>query len=406
MITSGFFNSIQGDRRYNAEQMSRYFDKIIGNGVFSNPSSNLQVLASSGMTVKVSPGRGWINCHWIDNDSDYLITLDQSNIVLPRIDSIILRMDLRDSGRSITVEKITGTAAETPQAYAPVRNEEVHELVLAQIAVGADVTSISDANITDTRPNTSLCGWVTGLIEQVDTETLFTQYQSAYAQQYDQYTTEFEEWFAELRDTLSTSTLMREFTYQTTATTDNQTTFDINIPRFILGLDILDVYINGLRLIKNVEYEITTDQVILAKGLDQGQPIEFVVYKSIDSKQAESLVDDVFELQDTVAQLQTDVDTLNDDVATTKVRVKQNVTIETSSWVQSGTWYVATISDLNITASHIVNIMFHLDSLSVASDAEVQNITESGDGTIKLYAKSVPASALICDYNYVAGVLA
>ena len=36
----GFFNSINGDRKYNAEQMNNPFSKIISNGVFASPNGS------------------------------------------------------------------------------------------------------------------------------------------------------------------------------------------------------------------------------------------------------------------------------------------------------------------------------------------------------------------------------
>ncbi|MDE6658386.1 MAG: hypothetical protein K2J88_07390, partial [Oscillospiraceae bacterium] len=93
MVTYGFFDSVDGDRKYNADDISNYFLKLISNGVFATPSSSMQVLASSGMTVKVSQGWGFINCKWINNDSDFYLTLDESDIILNRADRIVLRLN-------------------------------------------------------------------------------------------------------------------------------------------------------------------------------------------------------------------------------------------------------------------------------------------------------------------------
>ena len=45
-LTSGFYNSINGDRTYNAEQMSSIFDGIINDGVFASIGKVFQVKVS------------------------------------------------------------------------------------------------------------------------------------------------------------------------------------------------------------------------------------------------------------------------------------------------------------------------------------------------------------------------
>ena len=48
-FTCGFFNSENGDRKYNAEQMSAIFDGIIADGVFTTIGDHLAVSAGTGM---------------------------------------------------------------------------------------------------------------------------------------------------------------------------------------------------------------------------------------------------------------------------------------------------------------------------------------------------------------------
>ena len=100
-IRSGFFNSRSGDRKYDAEQMSRYFDKLITSGVFPNPSTQLQVVATDGMILNVLPGRGIVDCHWMDNDSNHSITIDTSDAVLNRIDAVVMKLDLTEDIKDI-----------------------------------------------------------------------------------------------------------------------------------------------------------------------------------------------------------------------------------------------------------------------------------------------------------------
>ena len=136
-VTYGFFDSVNGDRTYNADQISNYFLKLISNGVFATPSNSMQVVALSGMNVNVTAGWGFINCKWINNDSLYTLQLDAADIVLNRIDRIVLHLDTSAAYRSITIQVKKGTAAATPTAPALTRSGSVYELSLAQIYVAA-----------------------------------------------------------------------------------------------------------------------------------------------------------------------------------------------------------------------------------------------------------------------------
>ncbi len=295
-IASGFFNSVNGDRRYTAEQITKFFDKLVGSGVFPNPSTNLQVLAHSGMTVKVSAGRGLIDCRWIENSADYLLRLPESNIAMPRIDRIVMRLDLRESVRSISIAIKTGTAAQNPVAPALTRTAEVKEYALADIRVGANTNLITQANITDQRGNSAVCGWITGLIDQIDGTTLFAQWQAL-----------FDEWFGQVRSEVTTSTLLREYRDPHTTTVQNQTIFTINnqnIPSFNVDLDILDVYVNGMKLSKDKQYTYTATTVMVMDPLDIGQLVEIVVFKSVDGYKAETLIKRVEDMERRIAALE------------------------------------------------------------------------------------------------------
>lgn len=126
-ITSGFFNSVNGDRKYNAEQINEFFGQLISSGVLPNPSTNLQVQAKSGMTVQVLAGKGFIDSHWLKNDSPAELTIDTADSVLNRIDVIIMKLDLNTDARSITIEVKKGTAASTPTAPVMTRTTAVKE---------------------------------------------------------------------------------------------------------------------------------------------------------------------------------------------------------------------------------------------------------------------------------------
>ena len=92
MITSGFFNSINHDRVYNAEEMSNYFEGLVTSGIYEMIGGAFEVTAAETtekLAVNVATGRAMIDCRWVRSDSVLSITLDNSDLQLDRIDSIV-----------------------------------------------------------------------------------------------------------------------------------------------------------------------------------------------------------------------------------------------------------------------------------------------------------------------------
>lgn len=179
MEKSSFFNSVSGDRVYRAEEWAEYFASFIGNGVFPVPSTSLQVVAGSGMAVAVKTGKAWINGYFYYNTSDLPVTLATADGVLNRIDRIVVRWDLTE--RKISVAVKSSTPATSPVAPALQRDADAYEVCLADVLVGAGVTAISQANITDRRLDGSLCGVVAGVVDQIDTDAFNAQLEAWFA---------------------------------------------------------------------------------------------------------------------------------------------------------------------------------------------------------------------------------
>ena len=179
MEKSSFFNSVSGDRVYRAEEWAEYFASFIGNGVFPVPSTSLQVVAGSGMAVAVKTGKAWINGYFYYNTSDLPVTLATADGVLNRIDRIVVRWDLTE--RKISVAVKSSTPATSPVAPALQRDADAYELCLADVLVGAGVTAISQANITDRRLDGSLCGVGAGVVDQIDTDAFNAQLEAWFA---------------------------------------------------------------------------------------------------------------------------------------------------------------------------------------------------------------------------------
>lgn len=255
-LTYGFFNSQDGDRTYDADQMSEYFDGLISNGVYENIGGALQVLASSNMEVNVQTGRAIINCKWLSNDSILTLNITQSHPTLNRYTAVVLRLDIIN--RLMTITTKDGTNASNPIKPSMQNDSTMVELCLAYIYVGAGAVTITQANIEDMRPS-NLCGWVTGIIDQVDTSQLFLQWQTAYENYYSTMTAAFNTWFESLVDELNVNTFIQQFTKRVVMQSSSENMIMLDMTGYTYdSSDIIHIYINGLLGVPNVDYVIDT----------------------------------------------------------------------------------------------------------------------------------------------------
>ena len=146
-FTFGFYDSVNGDRTYSAKEFSQFFDGIITDGVFENIGGHFNVTASSGMTVNVASGRAWLNKKWLLNDAALPITIDASEPMLNRIDSIVFVID--EISRTASISVLKGTPASSPVQPVLTNTADHFEYRIADVYVGATVTSITNANITN-----------------------------------------------------------------------------------------------------------------------------------------------------------------------------------------------------------------------------------------------------------------
>lgn len=270
-INGYFFNAVleEGvyDRIYNAEDMTSYLAGIVGNGVFPNPSTNLQVRAGTGMQVIVAPGAGWINGHKIVNTSDAALTIAASDVLLTRIDAVIFYCDL--TTRSMGLDVKTGTPSANPTAPAMTRSETRYEMCLARVKVDKQITAITGGMLTDTRMNSSVCGVVQGLIQQIDTTTLWDDEQA-----------KFREWMESVQTEFDQFKVFKKLEAVYTTQAESESTFNVTtlIPTYSFAYDILEVYINGFHLTTN-DYTLVNGVVTLTIPIVKpGAVLDFVVY--------------------------------------------------------------------------------------------------------------------------------
>ena len=207
MERCGFFDANlvgeEYDRVYLAQHFAAYFASFIGNGVYAEHSNQLQVIemTTPQMQIGIEKGQGWINGYWYENTDILYIPIDAADGVLNRIDSVVLRLGFSERNMWLAVKK--GTPAVNPTAPEVTRTADYYELQLATISIPASSIKITQAQITDTRMNQDVCGWVTGVVKQLDTTTLFNQFETYFEEFKQLNENEFTEWFDHIKGQLS-----------------------------------------------------------------------------------------------------------------------------------------------------------------------------------------------------------
>lgn len=177
-ITYGFFNSVNSDRVYNADQMSNYFEGIVSDGVFQDVDGGLQVYANTGMTVKVAGGRAFIDTRWMRNDTPYTVSISAASSTQSRYTAVVIKLDYVN--RMIGITTVDGVPSTSPQRPEITDTGEVKYLVLAYVYVPSGSSTIPASNIQDMR-GTSSCPWVRSILtlEQATYDVRYTSTSAA-----------------------------------------------------------------------------------------------------------------------------------------------------------------------------------------------------------------------------------
>lgn len=192
-FASGFFNSVDHDRLYDATDISRLFDGLIRDGIFASIGDCMVVKQSNQMNVTVGTGRAWFNHTWSYNDALYPVTIPPSEILMDRIDAIVLEINSVEAVRANSIKLIKGTPSSTPTKPALTNTKEVHQYPLAYVTVGKEVTSIRQADI-ENCVGTSACPFVTGILEVISIEQLIPQWKDILNRFVEENTANFNTW--------------------------------------------------------------------------------------------------------------------------------------------------------------------------------------------------------------------
>lgn len=183
---SGFFNAMivngQYDRVYNAEHFADYFANFISSGVFAQPTDQLKISADEGLTVSIKAGKAYIKGYAYTLRYDSTITFEPNSGSASIICKVVV--EYLPTERIAKIRVIEGADTALPD------NE--YQLVLCSFTLPVGASEITEAMLSDRRPDEDYCGFVVGLVKQIDFKTLMEQDKA-----------QFNEWFEEMKGQLS-----------------------------------------------------------------------------------------------------------------------------------------------------------------------------------------------------------
>lgn len=189
-VTYGFYDSLNHDRLYNAQQMSAIFDGIINDGVFMSVGNQFHTVAGTGMQVIVKSGRAWFDSTWTLNDAEYPLSIDAADVLLTRIDAVVLEVNSEVAIRANTIKVVKGTPASTPAKPTLTNTATVHQHALAYVTVAKNTTAITNSMIEIVVGKTET-PYVTAILQTTDITDLYNQWEDY-----------FQTWFDTVRSTL------------------------------------------------------------------------------------------------------------------------------------------------------------------------------------------------------------
>ena len=190
----GFYNSFNHDRKYNSIQISMIFDGIISDGIYATIGEAMVVKATSeDNVVVVGPGRGWFDHTWNYNDADLPVNAPISDVLLKRIDALVIDINANENYRENKIMWVQGTPSSKPVRPTMINTLERHQYPLCYIERKPNVEKIVQADITN-MVGSSECPFVTGILQTIDIDQLLLQWKDQWAQFVIAYEKTAEEW--------------------------------------------------------------------------------------------------------------------------------------------------------------------------------------------------------------------
>lgn len=262
----GFYNSVNGDRTYNARDVRKPYATIYSPGIKpdhdGSAGDTLEVVAKGGLSIAVNTGFALLGEAWFENESQYTIELDAPTAAT-RYDCVIIRNDESESTRGVDIyikslDHIPTSVGEN-DSFDIIRNNTIYELCIAYVEITSSTTNITQDDIIDTRTEGKLCNVMSGV-----GATVVRTYKKTY--------------WSEI---------------------ENQTDIPIGIPQFDRTRDTLSVLIEGR--ITNTYTVVDNSKITLGIGLPlKGTRVDFEVVKNVNAAGADTIVQEVGELRNEV----------------------------------------------------------------------------------------------------------
>lgn len=236
-VTYGFYDSLNHDRLYNAQQMSAIFDGIINDGVFMSVGNQFHTVAGTGMQVIVKSGRAWFDSTWTLNDAEYPLSIDAADVLLTRIDAVVLEVNSEVATRANTIKVVKGTPASTPAKPTLTNTAAVHQHALAYVTVAKNTTAITNSMIEIVVGKTET-PYVTAILQTTDITDLFKKWEN-----------DFQVWFETVRSTLDGDValnLQNQIDALTRSILKDETKTAMGLPSSAVGDDAFNYLLNRL----------------------------------------------------------------------------------------------------------------------------------------------------------------
>lgn len=191
-FTYGFYNSVNHDRRYNALQMSQIFDGILNDGVYMSIGNRFAVRStdtknSEGINlILIDTGRAWLDHTWNYNDSELLYPILSSDLLMDRIDALVIDVHGNEAYRENQIMWVKGTASSSnPKKPTLIKEVGHNQFPIAYIKRRANAEEVLESDIENV-VGTSECPFVTGILETMNIDDLIKQWKAQWDEFFEQ----------------------------------------------------------------------------------------------------------------------------------------------------------------------------------------------------------------------------
>ena len=151
----------------------------------------VNVTPSSGMTVNIGTGKARFHQIFVENDANLVLQVSQSDVLLNRIDAVVIRVDRTMKGRIGNIVIVKGLPSQNPVAPTLSNDNQIWEMPIAYINVNANVNKINSSDI-QYLVGRNIAPLITAPMQTINVDSYVKNMES-----------QFKDWFAEIKEKLS-----------------------------------------------------------------------------------------------------------------------------------------------------------------------------------------------------------